>query len=429
MHDKWKKQVLGPYSTAYERHPYGILVLNRILVQRIEGELSRSRKNYSQLLKELSSHNFLKSCIAFLTRITSFRMTYRDSAVLGIPRFPSLHNSFVTLLSEKGFNIILPTHSGTIQRTFHRRMFVSSEFALAKILQKYSYETLDELILNEQDMEKLDKEVEKRVLRISKYLNHSNVKIIIITDVLNLRNALISKAAAMADIPCYLIPHGYPQTRFYHPFAVSNYVLAWNAYQREWISRFVNPKHILVIGYPKYDRKSISHEIEQDTTNRVLTLVTQPQTADERRLLYESIKPFSSLGYTIQVRVHPKEWKPDQIDAMKALIAEYGYSLSSESSMVKDILRSSLVIGIRSSVLYEATLIGHNSIQLVREGETPYYHEIPSLYMHDIPKLKDEDIANLLKSSAGEDLVEDFSGILNSLMPRLLSPETAGVKE
>jgi hypothetical protein len=186
-------------------------------------------------------------------------------------------------------------------------------------------------------------------------------------------------ACRTAQIPSKCIAHAFlagdikdePKTNCLPVLADKLYV--WSQEDYDSLVGYEEMGKIEVGGYPKYAKEYIEQKQKEFPEKNILTLFseyapTEPQFMEaEAKLRKELIRIFEGLingkGITIYVRYHdPVEEKMRKEE--RALFDKLGIKIS-RNSFIQDILQSRWCIGLSTSCLYEAKILGKRTYNLL----------------------------------------------------------------
>lgn len=222
---------------------------------------------------------------------------------------------------------------------------------------------------------------------------------------------LISHACRILQIPSKEIAHGINnftlesgQTLVPNTF---DYMLVWRDQAKEDIISYGgSPDRIQVIGYPKYSNNDITtlkslYPVEKKITFfsqtifytigspfEAITREHQQMERANRQKLFDILEQFGKKNnYSVNIRYHPSEsYKPlfsrtNEIDDIKR---NTNIKIS-ENSFEYDIFSSEIAIGVNSSCLYEASIIGNRAIQIDWPGYKQGFHKnVPTINLDEL---------------------------------------------
>ena len=418
MSDNIRKRIFQEYNYVFEEYYYAGMLLYNLFVQTSRKHHLSEREKYEILRKQFKANFFLeyiqKSYFIYL-KLFARR---RNPAIL-----INLHKRFfrfkeaIFSFSKKDKNYTL-YDCDIISNKLKLNLFTVK---INKILNNKSFNSIDQLIKNKRSMIELDNLVYRNLLRMSVIFKIIKINTIFLSDSLNIKNFLISVAAKFNNIPCYWMPHGYPQTEIYYPFLYSERILFWNQHQVNKYTSHIQIDKIKITGYLGYDRHYINdfinkNDLVQDP--KKILIATTRSSLEEKKHLYAKLSFLRRSGYRVCVRLHGKEKKSKFFSVTKDLITSFGFEIS-DINLLEDIVTSNLVIGYGTSVVYEAKMISNNGIQITdfMWNDKPFFFEVPYIPLSDINfLLNKEKLNNIFNEIPDNDLVFNFEDIIGKLV-------------
>lgn len=417
----WKGKLYGKYQKFYDNYYYGTLIFHKVIIARIEGKISDSNKEFEKVIHHLKRARYatiIRNIFLIIALLT--KKFKKKTYILDVThRFNYFTSEFSKVIRDNNCKYIMHDSSKkNLSYYLFLLVFSFSSNKITDLLIGSSSLEFDDLIENQDLMSKLNNLVYKQVIFTSKLLIALNIQAITLSDNLSQRKFLLVESAKICNIPCYSIPHGYPQSSLYHALICSDKIFTWDLNQKNLILEEDPKKDVVVLGYPRFDKRRISQlRVSIQKNPHKITYATSIN-QNERMLVYEQLKILKGLGFLITIRLHPKEIKDTKLlNEAKKLIEEHGFVLS-EADLLEDIISSRIIIGNTTSVLYEAHLIENNSIQLSSDELQiiPFYKSIVSIKIDEIHELSNQTLINdYLSRNENEQLVDSFYQKLSEL--------------
>ena len=250
---------------------------------------------------------------------------------------------------------------------------------------------------------------------------------------------LICEACRRLGIPSKEISHGINAHRLEKSDNIvpnnAQYFYVWSEQYFRGLSGFGEIERARVCGYPKYSQQQIeklkatyrtkkqvtyfsqaNYDVGSTTSYRLTPHYIQREKEFRKRVFEELLRIKKELGYKILVRYHQGEVASNNCDRTneKEVIQEMGFEVS-RNLFDKDFFESEYCIGINTSCLYEAYVMGKKVFQLKFPdcGEAQY----ETVDIVPVEKLKeviseDQIKCRLSPEKIRTELLFDYEGVL-----------------
>lgn len=247
---------------------------------------------------------------------------------------------------------------------------------------------------------------------------------------------LINLACKKSDIVTKELCHGVNSHNLKNSDNVvptfTDYLYVWNQQFYDNISSFGDMSRVKICKYPKFSYEEALKLNEKFKTQPVLTYFSQPtydlgakvsevvtpEFAEEegkwRAELFEILRSYAEQNQMrVRIRYHQGEkgrsYGCDRREEMSRL-RSYGFEMS-ENSLEQDLFESAICLGVNTSALYEAHVMGRHVLQtyFARTGDTNYHNTIQVVRLGDLKRAISQNIG--LKSKLVSDVfmnLEDF---------------------
>lgn len=418
LNQSWNKSLSTNYNSFFDDYYYATVLFSMVISHKLKSgddQYIVANKSFNKLKNNFKDNFKLKSLIKYFTIVCiNTKKPEKNRAIIDIsPRFNYLKSIVLSNFQNNyNYDVIDLYHSSKIIRLINRLPFIFFRKEIGNVLKNVTFSDFEFLLRDNNLMKRLDKLVQDEVNYMANLLVKKNVKFVFFTDGFQFHKLLIILAAKVKNIPCYEMFHGYHQSSFYSQLFFCNNLLVWNYEQKIKISNSVNKSKIQVFGYPGFDEKKINSmkRIYSQDPKRI-TYVSQPQSIKDKKNIYERLNILKLSGYKIFVRLHPKEVKSKEHKIIFKLTNEFGFEIST-NLLEEDILKSKIILGRSTTVLYEALLINKNSLQIEEQtiNNVHVYKQIASIKLDEIEKLKNDDFVNkVLGMNKREKLINDFN--------------------
>ncbi len=262
----------------------------------------------------------------------------------------------------------------------------------------------------------LEETLTKKVHKLSEWIKTSNISQYISAYSDRFEEILLCHAFKKLNLVSKEICHGVNAHSLKYSDNVvpenADILYVWSQQYYDNTIEFTDTSRLKVCGYPKYDEKQISHFQKKYSRKKLITFFSQstydigattsPEINDEfiaeerrfREALIEKLKILKEKhGYYIRFRYHPGETSANGVDRVseKSLISKLGFETST-GSLEQDIFESEVCIGVNTSCLYEANILGCHVFQLD-------FKYCPSVHFKNIPLVSEKDIHKIILTS------------------------------
>jgi len=435
----------------YQRYPLSSRVLNRFIRSKIHYGDLETESIKTEFQHDRGLKGFKKSLtyrLLCLLNLSLFRFKRNNQEkVLVSPsifgRFEILgkqfkdHYNVYTLLCRKDVHFVLKSKIKDMikidQITFSRK--------LQKLLPKIAT-SISKFIDNEKELNKrilfqkldvLEKTLSREVAKLSQLFINKKIKLYITAFDQIYNDTFSILACQKTGIKTKCIAHGgstsgniktRPKTGCLPVIADKLYV--WSQENYDSFKGYEEMKKIRIGGYPKFSKEYIEKMAKKYPKKKIITFYSEYILFDKRWMeaeskmrekLFKELKEIATkLRYQIYVRYHDKR-EEKVIRKEKKLLKECGIKIS-RNPFIKDILQSEINLGIDTSCLYEAKILGRRSFQLLLgDNEYDRIYFMKNYFMKNIEYINIDDIEKKLKEKVNNkpryDLLMDVDSIIN----------------
>ena len=336
-------------------------------------------------------------------------------------RFPRLSEKLiknykcVMMATKSNVNFAKKTPLTNYLKTDHLMYTPRVEKLLAKLLPQIRQHviqctTLDR-IGNSALLRDLENELTAIVSHLATVIKENNVTQYICPYCCRYEEILICLACKQLGIPSKEICHGVNSHKLINSDNVvpthADFLYVWSQQFYDNISLFEDQSRIKIFGYPKFDASQIENFKKQYPVKKLITYLSQPTYDVGKRTDEPMVKDYIEkeaawrkdlilnlnqlkvkYGYQIRIRYHQGEKvKSSDCDrtAERAQLAALGFSIST-GPLEQDLFESELCLGINSSTIFEAYVMGRNAFQVYFEptGKDNYHNVVPVIEVREI---------------------------------------------
>jgi len=295
--------------------------------------------------------------------------------MVGINSFPYLHRRLLSHLHHKGVHLFgggrAPVNCGFLSPYLFIHLIPLSTFYFFCLFLRIEKVGMDDILSDQNILSIIDKRVKSEVEIISRILERLSIKLVIsLGDDQPVPRVLI-EAASRVECKYYVVAHGYitdPTLLCIAPIRAGK-LFVWSDKQRADLVSVMDSeeaKKVKYVGSPfkVYNAKSLSTHYE-GVLKCLIVLDPRDASKNPQRLtiLNDIVRLLTSHGVNVIIRRHPQDINrypnPEEIILNKFV----------RISLPKEFLNSQLemvdfVIGENSSVMFQASLYGKQSIQI-----------------------------------------------------------------
>ncbi|TCN17227.1 hypothetical protein [Sinorhizobium americanum] len=355
------------YADLLEGNPFAAMLIEKQLRNFESGALAIAGDN----IRKLTRSNYgrrLRARLAF--HLDGLLNREREPRFyLKLERFDTFKSNLSPPLTGLGMKPLREAGAGLMpeMRVLHQLAILGSAFRT--FMRTAQDKGIEKAAADQKLVSRLDKQARKNFALVKAMIEKQRIQLFIADGDTLPFSRMICAAAQELAVPYVVIAHGYIQNPHLVGIApiYGDYLITWTEQQAEDVRQALNEEDrakVLCFGYPKDTYRS-------DFKGNQALIVWHPLHDGDLALQVEEIRGIVAAlrlaGYGSRLRLHPRDTKASGI---RASISNADIEIS-EGSLADDLEMSALVIGSRSSVLFEAAMSGKRVFQLAAYRTTP----------------------------------------------------------